>query len=151
RRRGGPGGGAHAVCRRDPRGERPVGRLPGRLPRGWPPHLHGSRRGDTAVSRRHRGATIALAASLVLGAGWQPAARQTFRSGVDAVQIDVLVTDGSRPLAGLSTDDFELRDNGVVQQIDAAALGDVPVTLMLVLDVSESVKGEPLQHLRAAI
>lgn len=103
------------------------------------------------MSRRHGSVTFALAAVLVATAGWTPAARQTFRSGVDAVQIDVLVTDGNRPLAGLSTDDFELRDNGVVQQIDAVALDDVPVTLMLVLDVSESVKGEPLQHLRAAI
>src|SRR5690606_13974643 len=39
----------------------------------------------------------------------------------------------------------------VLQQIDAVTMRDVPVTLMLVLDVSESVKGEPLEQLRAAI
>jgi VWFA-related protein len=88
---------------------------------------------------------------LIAGTGWDIAAGQTFRSGVDAVQVDVLVTEGNRPVKGLTAGDFELRDNGVVQQIDAVAVDDVPVTLMLALDVSESVKGAPLEHLRAAI
>ncbi len=102
------------------------------------------------MTARLGGRTCVLALALA-AAGWSSAAHQTFRSGVDAVRIDVLVTDGNRPVAGLSADDFELRDNGVVQQIDAVDLDDVPVTLMLVLDVSESVKGEPLEHLRGAI
>lgn len=92
-----------------------------------------------------------LTLALIAVAGWALAAGQTFRSGVDAVQVDVLITEHNRPVAGLTARDFELRDNGVVQQIDAVAMVDVPVTLMLVLDVSESVKGEPLEHLRAAI
>lgn len=103
------------------------------------------------MSRPHGAATLALVAAIVAVSGWTPDARQTFRSGVDAVVVDVLVTERNRPIAGLTAGDFELRDNGVVQQIDAVAMGDVPVTLMLVLDVSESVKGEPLEHLRAAI
>lgn len=78
-------------------------------------------------------------------------AGQIFRAGVDAVRVDVLATDGRRPVGGLSASDFELRDNGVVQAIDAVDVEDVPVELMLVLDVSESVEGEPLEHLRAAI
>jgi VWFA-related protein len=78
-------------------------------------------------------------------------AAQVFRSGVDAVRVDVLVARGGRPVAGLSSADFELRDNGVVQDIEAVAVEDVPVTLTLVLDVSESVEGRPLQDLRSAI
>jgi Ca-activated chloride channel family protein len=78
-------------------------------------------------------------------------AEQVFRAGVDAVQVDVLVTRGGRPVAGLTADDFELRDNGVLQEVTAVALEDVPVTLTLVLDVSESVEGRPLEHLRSAI
>jgi len=78
-------------------------------------------------------------------------ADQTFRAGVDGVPVDVLVTRGGRPVAGLSAADFELRDNGVVQDIAAARMDEVPLTLMLVLDVSESVAGEPLTQLRTAI
>ena len=84
-----------------------------------------------------------LAAALLLA--------QIFRAGVDAVRVDVLVTRGGRPVAGLTSADFRLRDNGVVQEIDAVAVEDVPVTLTLVLDVSESVEGEPLGHLRSAV
>lgn len=76
---------------------------------------------------------------------------QVFRAGVDAVRVDVLVARGGRPVTGLTSADFELRDNGVVQEIDAVAIEDVPVTLTLVLDVSESVEGEPLEDLRSAI
>ena len=85
--------------------------------------------------------------ALLLAAG---AAAQTFRAGTDAVQVDVLVTRGGRPVPGLTAADFELRDNGVVQEIDAVIVEDVPVTLALVLDVSESVAGQPLEHLRTA-
>jgi VWFA-related protein len=67
------------------------------------------------------------------------------------VQVDVLVARSGRPVLRLTADDFELRDNGVVQRIDAVNVEDVPVTLMLVLDVSESVEGQPLEHLRSAI
>jgi VWFA-related protein len=70
---------------------------------------------------------------------------------VDAVRVDVLVTRGGRAVPGLTSADFELRDNGVVQEIEAVAVEDVPVTLTLVLDVSESVEGQPLQHLRSAV
>ena len=94
---------------------------------------------------------VACVSCAVSGAGLAGDARQTFRTTADAVQVDVLVTRGGRPLAGLTAADFELEDNGVVQQIDAIALEDVPVTVSLVLDVSESVAGQPLQHLRAAI
>jgi VWFA-related protein len=103
------------------------------------------------VSSRFGGPAAALALTLIGAGEWAVGARQTFRSGVDAVRVDVLVTAGNRPVTGLAARDFELRDNGVMQQIDAVALDDVPVTLMLVLDVSESVRGEPLEHLRAAI
>ncbi len=76
---------------------------------------------------------------------------QVFRAGVDAVRVDVLVARGGRPVTGLTSADFELRDNGVVQKIDAVAVEDVPVTLTLVLDVSGSVEGQPLDDLRSAI
>ena len=91
--------------------------------------------------------TVAAIAIVLPGSG----AGQTFRASVDAVRVDVLVARGGRPVAGLTSADFELRDNGVVQAIDALAVEDVPVTLTLVLDVSQSVEGQPLDHLRSAV
>jgi VWFA-related protein len=72
-----------------------------------------------------------------------------FRSGVDVVQVDALVMDRGRPVTGLSAADFELRDNGVVQSIDSVTIDDVPVSMLLVLDTSNSVDGETLQGLKA--
>jgi Ca-activated chloride channel family protein len=101
------------------------------------------------VSRR-------LASAVAVAACWllapPPALRgQSFRAGVDAVSVDVLVTDRGRPIPGLTAADFELRDNRVLQQITAVKVEEVPVTLALVLDVSESVQGEPLVELRLAV
>jgi VWFA-related protein len=76
--------------------------------------------------------------------------QQRFRSGVDAVRVDVLVADGNRPVGGLTADDFELRDSGVRQRIEAIDLGGVPLSVVLALDTSESVWGQPLQHLKEA-
>jgi VWFA-related protein len=69
---------------------------------------------------------------------------------VDGVRLDVLVTQGSVPLAGLGAADFEVRDNGVVQAIDLVNLGDVPVNVVLTLDTSDSVKGGKLVDLQRA-
>jgi len=49
-------------------------------------------------------------------------AQQVFRAGTQAVLVDVLVTDRNRPVAGLTTADFELRDNGVRQTIDSVSI-----------------------------
>jgi len=73
-----------------------------------------------------------------------------FRVGVDAVRVDVLVTDGNRPIAGLRAEDFELRDNGVVQTIEAIVVEDVPLSVLFAFDTSASVKGAPLTHLQQA-
>lgn len=73
-----------------------------------------------------------------------------FRSSADAVRVDVQVRQGGKPIAGLTAADFELRDSKVQQQIQAVAIEDVPVTLMLALDTSSSVKGHMLDQLKAA-
>jgi Ca-activated chloride channel family protein len=80
-----------------------------------------------------------------------PGGAQTFRGGVDAVAVDVLVTSRGRPVTGLTAADFVVRDNGVPQAVDAVLVDDVPITLLLVLDTSGSVAGPPLTQLRAAV
>jgi VWFA-related protein len=74
----------------------------------------------------------------------------SFSSTTEAVRVDVLVTDRGRPLPGLGPSDFEVRDNGVLQQIDLVSFQDIPVNVTLALDMSGSVAGERLGRLRAA-
>ena len=73
-----------------------------------------------------------------------------FRVKGDAVQVDVSVVRGRRPVAGLTAANFELRDSGVVQQVKAVTLEDVPLHLVLVLDTSGSVRGAKLAELQEA-
>ncbi|MCU0250819.1 MAG: VWA domain-containing protein [Vicinamibacterales bacterium] len=77
-------------------------------------------------------------------------APQVYRVAVDGVRVDVLVTEGKRAVGGLTASDFVLRDRGVVQEIDSVSFEDVPLSVMLVLDTSSSVRGTPLTHLKQA-
>lgn len=66
--------------------------------------------------------TLVLAAmSIAWPRAQQPAApgdEPTFRLRTDAVIVDVIVRgDGKRPVTGLTADDFEIRENGVRQQV----------------------------------
>jgi VWFA-related protein len=78
-------------------------------------------------------------------------AQHTFRSGIDVVRVDALVTNGRVGITGLRPGDFELRDNGVLQRIDAIALESLPLTVTFVLDTSGSVAGGKMQHLASAV
>jgi Ca-activated chloride channel family protein len=73
-----------------------------------------------------------------------------FRSRVSAVRVDVLATDGRRPIPALTAADFELRDNGVVQTISDVHFETLPLNIICALDVSGSVEGTPLQNLKRA-
>ena len=102
-----------------------------------------------AARGRHALLAAGLGLACLSGLG-VTAVGQTFRTGVDAVAVDVLVTRAGRPVVGLTADDFTVLDNDVPQQIEAVLLEDVPITLLLVLDTSGSVRGAPLVQLRTA-
>lgn len=89
---------------------------------------------------------LGLALSGAVGLGAQP----TFSARVEGVRVDVLVTDGGRPVTGLGPADFDVRDNGVVQTIDLVSLRDVPVNVIMTLDLSASVVGSRLLLLQRA-
>jgi VWFA-related protein len=67
------------------------------------------------------------------------AQQSTFRAFADAVSVDVSVKTGRVPVAGLTTADFEVRDNGVAQQLDAVSIEAVPIDVTLAVDLSGSV------------
>jgi VWFA-related protein len=91
---------------------------------------------------------IAVAA-VALAIVERPAA-QRFRTTAEAVRVDALVTDGNRPVAGLTAADFELKDRGVTQRIDTIAFEDVPLSVMIALDTSDSLTEQALADLRDA-
>lgn len=74
----------------------------------------------------------------------------TFSTKVEAVRVDVLVTENGRPVRNLGLADFELLDNGVKQQVDLVSFEQLPLNVILTLDMSDSVVGERLSNLRAA-
>ena len=74
---------------------------------------------------------------------------QTFSSRTLGVRVDVLVTDGRTPVGGLTPADFELRDNGVLQSIEAVDSSG-PINVVLALDVSASTDGKRQADLRRA-
>ena len=66
----------------------------------------------------------------------------TFSSRVDAVRVDVLVTDSGKPVLGLTPADFEILDNGVAQHVDLVSFDQVPLNVVLAFDMSNSVEGD---------
>jgi Ca-activated chloride channel family protein len=88
--------------------------------------------------------------AVVVGLGLEAAAAQpTFRARVEAVRLDVLVTRDGVPVAGLTTDDFDVRDNGVAQRVTSVTARET-VQLGVVLDTSGSMTGQRIEIARAA-
>ena len=75
---------------------------------------------------------------------------QTFRSRAEGVRVDALVMENGHPVRGLRAADFELRDEGVPQKIALADVDKIPLTVVLVLDSSDSLDGQPMEYLRSA-
>lgn len=80
---------------------------------------------------------------------WPAAAQQAlFRSTVSVVRLDVLATDGRRPLTGLTAGDFEVRDNGDLQPVEALFAEHERLDLLFAFDRSASTRGDTIGHLR---
>jgi len=90
--------------------------------------------------------TPALALCLALAP--QSPVPPTFAARTTAVYVDVFAgLDAARAPAAA---DFELRDNGTRQQVTLAGVDDLPLTVLMVFDVSDSVRGEKLARLKRA-
>jgi VWFA-related protein len=78
------------------------------------------------------------------------AGQATFKTGITLVRVDVSVTRGAIPVSGLTEANFEVRDNGIRQRIERVLVDEVPLSVLLVLDASDSVAGRQLGHLQTA-
>jgi hypothetical protein len=76
-----------------------------------------------------------------------PPPQMAFRSRVEIVALDVSVTKDGAPVAGLTARDFALTDNGAAQDVESVTLEELPLSITLVLDASQSVAGDRLSHL----
>jgi VWFA-related protein len=74
----------------------------------------------------------------------------TFSSKVEAVRVDVLVTENGKPVRGLRAADFEILDNGVRQTISLVSFEQLPLNVVFTFDLSGSIVGERLENLREA-
>ncbi len=76
--------------------------------------------------------------------------RPVFTSSVEMVRLDVAVTRKGRAVKGLTGRDFEVTDNGTLQQVEVVGHEERPVHAVLALDNSSSVEGDRLARLKIA-
>lgn len=94
---------------------------------------------------------LLLALLITAGALNAPAQEHTISVAAEEVRVDVLVTDKGKPIADLTAADFEVFDNGVSQEIQYAKPQEqMPIGATLVFDMSSSVSGALLSHLKNA-
>ncbi len=93
----------------------------------------------------------AIAAVCVVGCAIVWAQAGPFRSRVDIVQVTVSVTDtNGRLITGLTQGDFQVFEDGVEQTITQFTDQRVPVSLGMLLDASDSMRGQPVIDARDA-
>jgi Ca-activated chloride channel family protein len=91
---------------------------------------------------------VVTAAAVLVGA--LPSAGQ-FTSGVNLVEVYASVTDSrGAAISGLTQADFELRENGQLQQISNFAAGEFPLSVAVAIDRSFSMAGTRLSLAQSA-
>jgi Ca-activated chloride channel homolog len=94
---------------------------------------------------------VLFAVILLSGVLVAPAQNNTFSVSTEEVRIDVFVTDHGKPTQNLTANDIEVFDNGIPQQIQYMTRQEqMPISTILVFDMSESVAGELLNNLKVA-
>jgi len=94
---------------------------------------------------------LLLAGAPFDGAQGEQAAR-TFRSGVDVTGITVTVRDADGHLVtDLTRDDFDIYEDGEKQELTQFTRERVPVSLGVLLDISDSMYGRRITDARAAV
>jgi Ca-activated chloride channel family protein len=94
---------------------------------------------------------LALAAAMAAAAGVVAATQEpapadpqqppAFRAGVDLVSLNVTVTDGSaRYITDLDVGDFQVYEDGVLQDLSFFSRANLPIALALLIDTSASME-----------
>jgi Ca-activated chloride channel family protein len=105
------------------------------------------------------GLTLAVAGAVLEAQGPPPPApirpegQATFKSGVEVVTVSVAVRDESgRVVRGLKKTDFEIYDSGIRREMKDFYVGDAPVSLAMLLDISGSMAvGGNMDRAREAV
>src|SRR5262245_50443510 len=111
--------------------------------------------GSTRMNRpevsRHLVVFLAIAGMWVL-ASLVAAQTPVFRAGVETVEVTVTVADAEgRLVTGLHKDDFSIYEDGQPQLITHFTDQRVPVSLGVLLDISDSMIGQPIANAREAV
>jgi Ca-activated chloride channel family protein len=95
--------------------------------------------------------TIALAVLLVQAPARAQKPEAPFRSGIEAVYLDVTVMDGAGGIVtGLSQADFEIFDEGARHEVAIFSNEPSPISVGVLIDVSGSMAGDRMQAAQAA-
>ena len=105
------------------------------------------------VTKPGRSPSLTLFAAFVLSLSFIIAAgAQTFRARLDLVQVTVSVTDEhGRLITGLAGDDFQIWEDGIEQRITQFTDERLPVSVGILLDASDSMRGQPVVDARGAL
>jgi VWFA-related protein len=76
-----------------------------------------------------------------VGARVQTQTPPVFRGGTDVVSVDVTVQSGGQAVGGLRTEDFVVRDNRVVQRVEAVDAAAMPLDVTILADTSGGSSG----------
>jgi len=95
---------------------------------------------------------VALTCLLCCGEARAQSTTGTFRSGVDIVSLNVIVTDNhDKFVSGLTQKDFAVFEDGVQQDVSFFAAANVPLDLAILLDMSSSMSGKMATVQEAAV
>jgi Ca-activated chloride channel family protein len=93
-----------------------------------------------------------LAAGAAVAAAQAPARGRVFRSAIDVTTVNATVLDSDgRLVKDLPRDAFDIYEDGLLQPVTQFTNERVPISLAILLDVSDSMFGRRLQEARDAI
>jgi Ca-activated chloride channel family protein len=93
-----------------------------------------------------------IPALCVAGAMGVLAQTSPFKARIDVVEVTVAVTDNTgRLITGLGKDDFQVFEDGIEQTITQFTDQRVPVSLGVLLDASDSMRGQAVVDARSAV
>lgn len=114
--------------------------------------LRVAEQGDCTTRRRALCAVVVLCGLVVAGlAARQEPSGARFSSQLQLVEVYATVVDASgAPVTGLRREDFQVFEDGQIQEISAFASGEFPLTVALGVDRSWSMAGERLTRAKQA-